>query len=330
MMHITIPARRLVEETPVSHPKYAFFDGKIVPIADAKVSVMTHALHYGTGVFAGMRAYWNADEEQLFIFRARDHFERFRQSAGLLRITVPYSEAELTAILSELLRTEDYHQDTYIRPLAYKSGESIGVQGLSDQPDGVTLFAQPTTGYIENPPGLHVCFSAWRRVDDNAIPARGKIAGAYANSSLIKEDARLAGYDEALVLTNDGHISEASTSNVFLVRKGVLITPSVTSNGLEGIVRRSIIELARTTLGLEVVEREIDRTEAYIADEIFLCGTGMQVAAVTQIEHRTIGSGSIGSITAQIRKLFFNVVTGHESKYRHWLTPVYVPETIAK
>lgn len=314
----------------MSHPEYAFFDGKIVPISEAKVSVMTHALHYGTGVFAGMRAYWNADEEQLFIFRARDHFERFRQSASLLRITIPYSEAELTSILSQLVRTEDYHQDIYIRPLAFKGGESIGVQGLSDQPDSVTIFAQPTTGYIENPPRLHLCFSAWRRVDDNAIPARGKIAGAYANSSLIKEDARLAGYDEALVLTNDGHISEASTSNVFMMRKGVLITPSITSNVLEGIVRRSIIEMARNTLGLEVVEREIDRTEAYICDEMFLCGTGMQVAPVTQIEHRTIGTGGIGSITSQIRKLFFNVVTGHEPQYRHWLTPVYLPEQIAK
>lgn len=318
-----------MEEPPVSKPEYAFFDGKIVPMADAKVSVMTHALHYGTGVFAGMRAYWNDDEQQLFIFRALDHFERFRQSAGLLRITVPYSEVELTEILSQLLRTEDYHENVYIRPLTFK-GENIGVDQLADLPDELTIFAKPSIGYYANPKGMHVGYSAWRRVEDNAIPARGKVAGAYANSSLIKSDAMYAGYDEALVLTENGHLSEASTSNVFIVRKGVLITPSITSNVLEGIVRRSIIEMARNTLGLEVVEREVDRTEAYICDEMFLCGTGMQVAPVTQVEHRTIGSGDMGPITTKIRELFFNVVRGYEPQYRHWLTPVYVPEPIGK
>ncbi len=313
----------------MTKPEYAFFNGKIVPMADAKVSVMTHALHYGTGVFAGMRAYWNDDEQQLFIFRALDHFERFRQSAGLLRITVPHTEAELTEILSELLRLEDYHENVYIRPLTFK-GEDIGVDQLADLRDEITIFAKPVIGYTENPVGKHVGYSAWRRVEDNAIPARGKVAGAYANSSLIKSAALYAGYDEALVLTEDGHLSEASTSNVFIVRKGVLITPSITSNVLEGIVRRSVIELARNELGLQVVEREVDRTEAYICDEMFLCGTGMQVQPVTQIEHRTIGSGSMGPITAQIRQLFFDVVRGYEPKYRHWLTPVYVPEPIAK
>jgi len=305
-------------------PEYAFFDGKIVPIAEAKVSVMTQAFNYGTGVFAGMRAYWNDDERQLFIFRATDHFERFRQSASLIRINVPYTERELTDILIELLRIEDYHDNTYIRPLAYKASAITGV-GLDDN-DAVTMFAQPSIGYIKDIQGLKLGFSAWRRVEDNAIPARGKISGAYANSALIKTDATLAGYDDALVLTEDGHVSEASTSNVFIIRKGVAITPSITSNTLEGITRRSLIELLRTELGVEVVERTIDRTECYIADEIFLCGTGMQIGPVTQLDHRTVGTGEIGTITNQLRELFFKVVTGNMPRYRDWLTPVYVPE----
>ncbi len=308
-------------------PKYAFFGGKIVPIEEAKVSVMTHAFNYGTGVFAGMRGYWNDDEKQMFIFRAHDHFERFRQSAGLMRIDVPYSEAELTDILVELLRTEGYQENCYIRPLAYKSTEMIGVK-LHDVDDAVTIFALPFGRYVKNEEGLHVGFSAWRRVEDNAIPARGKVVGAYANSALIKTDAVLAGYDEALVLNEDGHISEASAANVFIVRKGVAITPSINSNVLEGIIRRTLIELLRNELGIEVVERNIDRTEAYIADEMFLCGTGVQLAAVTQIEHRPIGSGEMGPITQQIRDLFFDVVYGRAPKYRDWLTPVYVPEQV--
>lgn len=318
-----------MERVLVSQPKYAFFNGKIVPMEDAKVSVMTHSFNYGTGVFAGMRAYWNNDEQQLFIFRAHDHFERFRQSASLIRINVPYSETELTEILSELLRTEDFHENVYIRPLAYKSTEMIGVR-LHDVDDAVTIFSLPFGGYVDNEEGLHVGFSAWRRVEDNAIPARGKIVGSYANSALIKSDAVLAGYDEALVLNEDGHVSEASAANFFMVRRGVVITPSITSNVLEGIVRRSIIELLREEMGLEVVERPIDRTETYLAEEMFLTGTGIQVAAITQIEHRDVGSGKLGPIVQELRRLFFDAAAGKLPQYRHWLTPVYVPEQVGK
>ncbi len=309
----------------MTKPQYAFFGGKVVPIEQAKVSVMTHAFNYGTGVFAGMRAYWNDDERQLFIFRSHDHFERFRQSASLMRIDVPYSESELTDILIELLRIEDYHENVYIRPLAYKSTEGIGVK-LHDVDDAMTMFAVPMGSYIHNEQGAHVGFSAWRRVEDNAIPARGKVVGAYANSALIKTDAVLAGYDEALVLNEDGHVSEASAANIFIVRKGVAITPPITSNVLEGIIRRTLMELLRSELGVEVVEREVDRTECYLAEEMFLCGTGVQIASVTKIEHRPVGTGEMGAITKQLRALFFDVMTGRVPKYRDWLTPVYVPE----
>ncbi len=307
-------------------PKFAFFKGQIVPFEQATVSVMTHAFNYGTGVFGGMRGYWNPDEEQLFIFRPFEHFERFNQSAGLIRIKTGLSPEELTHVLIDLLRAEGFRENCYIRPLAFKSTEMIGVR-LHDVEDEVTMFALPFGSYIDNEDGAHVCFSAWRRVEDNAIPARGKITGAYANSALIKSDAILAGYDEALVLNEDGHVGESSAANIFMVRRGVVITPPTHANVLEGIVRRSIIEIARDDLGLEVVEREIDRSEVYLADELFLCGTGIQVAAVTKVEHRPIGTGMMGSVTRQIRDRFFDVVKGRVAKYRHWLTPVYADQT---
>jgi branched-chain amino acid aminotransferase len=308
-------------------PKYAFFEGKIVPMEDAKIGVMTHALHYGTAVFGGIRGYWNADEEQLNIFRPLDHFERLLQSASLMRMNLPYTAEELVDILAELLRTEGFRTNCYIRPLAYKSTEMIGVR-LHDVDDQFTMFSMPFGAYIPNEDGAHVCFSAWRRVDDNAIPARGKVSGAYANSSLIKSDAILSGFDEALVLNQEGHVTEASAANIFIVRRGVVYTPPAQSDVLEGIVRRTFITLLREDLNIEVVERDIDRTEVYIADEVFLCGTGVQIAAVTQVEHRPIGTGRMGTITRQLRDRFAEVTLGKVEKYQEWLTPVYLPENV--
>ncbi len=306
-------------------PRFAFFGGRIVPFEQATVSVLTHSFNYGTGVFGGLRGYWNDDEDQLYIFRPLDHFERLIQSAGLMRIHLPYTAEELVQILNELLRKEHFRQNCYIRPLAYKSTEIIGVR-LHDVDDAFTMFAMPFGSYIANEDGAHVCFSAWRRVDDNAIPARGKIIGAYANSALIKSDAVLAGYDEALVLNQEGHVTEASAANIFMVRRGVVYTPPPQSDVLEGIVRRALITLMRDDMGLEVIEREIDRTEIYVADELFLCGTGVQVAAITQVEHRPIGDGLMGPITEAARNLFFRVVQGRVPQYRDWLSPVYETE----
>ncbi|MBC7869657.1 MAG: branched-chain amino acid transaminase [Chitinophagaceae bacterium] len=312
---------------PQAKPRFAFFNDKIVPIDEAKVSVMTHGLNYGTGVFGGLRGYWNSEENQLFVFRPMDHFKRFLQSASLMRINLDYTPQGLTDILMELLRAEDLHENCYIRPLAYKSQEGIGVR-LHDVDNGFTIWAIPFGRYVDNEEGLHVGFSAWKRVDDNAIPARGKVSGSYANSALIKSDAILAGYDEALVLNDAGHVSEASAANIFIVRNDVVITPPVYADVLEGITRRTIIQLVRDELGLEVVERDIDRTEMYIADEAFLCGTGVQVASITKIEHRLIGSGTMGEITQKIRDLYFDVVSGKVAKYRSWLSPVYQPEAV--
>lgn len=309
----------------MSSPRYAYFNHSIVPIAEAQVNIMTHALHYGTSIFAGMRGYWNAEEEELYIFRPHDHFKRFLQSGKLMRMSLPYTTEQLTAILVDLLRAEAYRENCYIRPLAFASSKTISVR-VHDLDTALTIFAMPFGSYIANEEGAHVAFSAWRRVDDNAIPARGKIGGAYVNSALSSTDVRLAGYDEALVLNDDGHVSEMSSANFFIVRDGVAITPPVQSNVLEGIVRRSLIQLLRDELGVEVLERNIDRSEVYLADEAFMCGTGVQLAAITRIEHREIGSGAMGDITGRLRTLFFDLVAGRVPKYRAWLQPVYKGE----
>jgi len=302
--------------------QFAFFKGQIVPIEDAKISIMTHAFNYGTGCFEGIRAYWNEDEKQLFIFQLIEHYERFLRSSRILLMNLPFTAERLAEITVELVRKEGYHEDTYIRPLAFKSDEIIGVR-LHNLHDEVGIFATPFGRYLESEEGARVGVSSWRRIDDNSVPARAKITGAYINSALAKTEAALNGFDEAIVLTQDGHVSEGSAENLFIVRDRVLITPPVTENILEGITRKVIIELARKELGLEVMERSIDRTELYVAEEVFFCGTGVQVAAVAQIDHRTIGIGQIGPIVKALRDLYFQVVRGQVSKYRAWCTPVY-------
>lgn len=303
-------------------PKYAYFEGQIVPFEKAAVSVMNHTFNYGTGAFGGIRAYWNEDEQQLFVFRPLDHFTRFLDSARLMTFDLPYTVEQLNDILVELLRLEKWQTNIYIRPIAYIKSNVIGVK-LHDLAYDVTMFSLPFGSYVRSEEGIHVTFSSWRRIDDNSIPARGKITGAYANSALIKSDAQRAGFDEALVLNQDGHVSEGSAANFFLIRHGVVHTPLLTSNILEGITRRTVIQLMREEMGLEVIEREIDRTEVYLADEAFFCGTGVQIAAITMVDYRPIGTGGMGPIVKALRELYFNVVTGRADKYRHWCQPVY-------
>jgi branched-chain amino acid aminotransferase len=283
---------------------------------------MNHTFNYGTGAFGGVRGYWNEEEEELFIFRPSDHFERFLQSAKLLRMELNHSVQDLLQITIELLQKEGYRQDVYIRPLAYRSDEIIGVKthGLTDE---LTIFSVPFDRYVSNDTGAHVTFSSWRRIDDNMIPARGKITGAYVNTALIKSDAVLAGFDEALVLNQDGHLSEGSAENLFVVRGGVVHTPPITDNILEGITRRTVLELMRQEMGLEVVERSIDRTEVYIAEEMFMTGTAAQVTAITKVDYRKIGSGEMGPIASQLRQLYDDAVRGRLKKYRHWNKAVF-------
>jgi branched-chain amino acid aminotransferase len=309
----------------VALPSYAFFKGKVVPYSEAKVGVMTHALNYGTGAFGGVRAYWNAEHEQLYIFRPHDHFTRLLGSAKMLLAEIPYTPEELILHTQELVRAEGYREDIYIRPLIYKSDELIGVR-LHDLHSELTIFAIPFTRYVEKDEGAHVTVSSWRRIDDNAIPARGKLTGAYINSAFIKTDAARSGFDEAIVLTSDGHVSEGSAMNIFILRAGKLITPPLTDNILEGITRRTIMTLASQELGLEVVERSIDRTEVFICDELLMTGTAAQVTAVTMVDHRPIGNGVMGPVTTQLRQLFDDAVRGKMPAYREWNTPVYVAE----
>ncbi len=309
-------------------PRYAFFEGKIVPIEEAKVSVMTHALNYGTAAFAGIRAYWNDDEKDLFVFRPLDHFRRFKNSASLLLIDLPYTPEQLRAITVELLCLEGYQEDTYVRPLVYKSEKGIGVR-LHNLSADFTMFALPFGSYLGHEEGVSVCVSSWRRVDDNMIPARGKISGSYVNSALAKTESALNGFDDALVLNEDGHVSEASAANFFMVRSGKVITPPMYSNILEGITRQTCRTLLTDEMGIEVVERQIDRTELYLAEEVFLCGTGVQIAAVTSIDHRPIGGGKMGPIVGELRQLYFDTVRGKLNKYRHWVEPVYHGHSVA-
>ena len=298
-------------------PKHAFFEGKIVPFAEANVSIATHAFNYGTAVFGGIRGYWNEGKKKLFIFRPYDHYRRLLNSGRMMNMSVPYDEEGLIQLTLDLVRTEGWQTDIYIRPLIYKADMGIGVR-LHDLKDELSIFSMPFKQYVKNETNAHVTISSWRRLDDNAIPARGKVSGAYANSALIKTDANLSGFDEALVLNQNGHISEGSAMNIFMIRDGVVITPPVTDNILEGITRRTAMDLAKNELGLPVMERSIDRTELFICEELFMTGSAAQIVAITKVDHRTVGKGEMGPVTGKIRELFDDVVRAKNPKYAHW------------
>ncbi|MCA1899136.1 MAG: branched-chain amino acid transaminase [Chloroflexi bacterium] len=297
--------------------KHAFFEGKIVPLAEAKISVAAHGFMYGTTVFSGMRAYWSGEKERLFIFRPYEHFRRLLDSAKIMSMSIPYDERALIDLTIELLRADDWREDVYLRPTIYKADFGVGVR-LHNLRDDFCMFVTAFDKYLANDSDAHLTFSSWRRVDDNVIPARGKISGAYANSALIKTDANRAGFDEAIVLDQDGHVSEGSAMNFFMVRDGKLVTPPPTDNILEGITRRSIIELAREELGVEVVERSIDRSEVFLAEEVFMTGTAAQIVAATRVDYRPIGGGVMGPLTAKLRALFDDVVHARHPKYLKW------------
>ena len=297
--------------------KHAFFEGKIVPLSEANISIATHGFLYGTAVFGGMRGYWNEEKKRLFVFRPYDHFRRLLHSAKLMSMQTKYDEESLIQLTLDLLRTDNWQRDIYMRPSFYKADLGIGVK-LHDLKDEFCMFVIAFDKYVKNDTNAHVTISSWRRIDDNVIPARGKVSGAYANSALIKTDANRAGFDEALVLDNNGHVSEGSAMNVFMLRDGMLVTPPVTDNILEGITRRSVIELARNELGIEVVERSIDRTEVFISEEMFMTGTAAQITAVTKVDHHPIGAGVMGPITTKIRTLYDDILRGKNDKYEHW------------
>ena len=324
---MTTKADLKVDSYPTSNPSdqrpaWAYIDGRVVPYGEVSFGLLTHALNYGTGVFAGLRAYWNESEGELFVFRPEDHFRRFRDSARLLRMEIEATPEDLTGGVIELLRAEGFSEDCYIRPLAFYGDERIGLRlhGLTPR---IGIAAVPLGPLLAGERGVHATFSSWTRVSDNVIPPRGKIAGSYVNSALARTDAMLAGFDEALMLNTNGHLCEGSVENVFIARAGVVATPPATDDILEGITRATVIHLLRQELGRTVVERPIDRTEVYLADEVFFCGTGAQIAAVTRVDHRTIGEGTIGPLCATLLGLHADVVRGRNPRYRSWCRPVH-------
>ncbi len=301
--------------------EYVYINGEYIESDKAVIPVRTHAFLYGTSVFEGIRAYYNREEEQMYAFRVREHYQRLLASAKVMWMKSPYTLEEYADITKELLKKNNYRTDAYIRPTLYKSAIKVGPT-LTDNEDSFLIFTTPFGNYFDSDKGLKLCVSNWRRTSDNAIPPRAKVSGAYANSALIKTDAHEAGFDDAVVLSESGQVTEGSAMNIFLVINGVLTTTSTTDDILVGVTRNTILELAKE-LEIPVKERSIDRTELYNADEVFCCGTGAQIVPVESIDHRIIGNGMTGEITKKIQALYYDVVRGKVEKYKHWCTPIY-------
>jgi branched-chain amino acid aminotransferase len=299
-----------------------YAQGRFLTYDEARVGLLTHGLNYGEGCFEGIRGYWNADERELNLIFVREHYERLHLSAKILFMTLPHSVDELVELTVEVCARNRYEQDVYVRPLLYKSAEDVGVR-LAGVEDAFAISTIPFTRYFDASAGLKVGVSSWRRIDDTMAPVRAKITGAYINSALAKSEALLNGFDEAIMLSSDGHVSEASASNLFVVKNGRMHTPDASQNVLEGITRRAIVMLVQDQFGVEVLERPLDRSELYTADEVFLSGTAAGVSFVTSVDHRVVGDGKMGPITRGVRDLYEGAVHGKEAKYRSWLTPTY-------
>jgi branched-chain amino acid aminotransferase len=299
-----------------------YHGGSFVAYRDAKVGLLTHGLNYGTGCFEGIRGYWNADHEQLYFFRLAEHYERMHQSAKLLMIELHDDIAAMCDATIKLVRLNDFKQDVYVRPLAFKAAEEIGVR-LHNVRDDFAIVAIPHRSYFDSSAGLKTAVSSWRRIDDNSAPARAKLTGVYVSSALAKSEAVNNGFDEAIMLTPDGHVAEGSAENIFIVRDGVVHTPPLSDAILEGITRRSVIELLRDELRIAVVERSIDRSELYTAEEVFFSGTAVGVSPVVEVDRRPVGSGSPGKISTALADLYHDVTLGLVGKFRRWLTPAH-------
>ena len=303
-------------------PPYAFFHGKIMPLSEAKLGVMTHAFNYGTGCFEGIRGNWNSEDKQIYLFRAKEHYERLHRSCRVLQMKLPYSIDELCRLTVEVVEKSGFQEDIYVRPLAYKGSEVLGVR-LHNLEDHFLIFVSAFGNYLDVEKGIKCCVSSWRRIDNTMIPPAAKITGLYVNSALAKTEAFQNGFDEAILLTQTGHVSEGSGENIFLVMGGKLVTPPPSDCILIGITRQTVIELAAKELGVETVERSVGRNELYIAEECFLTGTAAHLTPVLQIDHRPVSDGQVGQVTSRLQKLYFDAVRGRLKKYLHWCTPAY-------
>lgn len=306
----------------MSPEPYAFLGGKQVPLAEAKVGVMTHALHYGTAVFEGVRGNWNEEHGKMYVFRLREHYERLLRGSSILKIDLPYSVDDLIDITRALVERNGYREDIYIRPLAFKSAQLVANLKLHEVESDFTLMVQPFGAYIENDGAIRCQTSSWRRPEDTMMPTGVKLSGLYTTGILAKTEAVMAGFDEAIVMNHDGTVSEGTGENLFLVRDGVIHTPSETDNCLLGITRDCVIHLAREEFGMEVIERRMHRSELYLADEVFLTGTAAHLTAVGELDNRTIGSGEMGPVAQKLQDMYFDIVVGNNPKYMHWLEEV--------
>jgi branched-chain amino acid aminotransferase len=299
-----------------------WFEGAWTPLSEAKIGIMTHGFLYGTAIFEGIRAYWNEDQGQLYGLKMREHFSRLTDSAKIMLMDPGMSVDQLVETGVELLRRNGYREDAYMRPTLYKSTEAIGVR-LHNLEAKLNIFAIPFGEYISIDRGITAQTVSWRRTNDVSIPSRAKIVGSYVNPAFSKSEAVLNGYDEAVVLTWEGHVSEGSAENLFMVRGGELVTPGVEDDILEGVTRAGMMQLAKQELGLKTHVRSIDRSELYVAEEVFLCGTGAQISPVTSVDHRNVGNGEVGPITRRLTELYFDAVRGRLPAYMDWLTPIY-------
>lgn len=301
--------------------KLSYFEGKIVPSEKAMVSIQTHALQYGTAVFGGIRGYYNPEKDNVYIFRLKDHIKRLLNSAKLVQLQYSIDPVELEKIILKLVKESGCRENIYLRPYIYTSALQLSPR-FHDVKADLAIYILPLNDYLDTKKGLTTMVSSWRRIDDTMIPTMSKASGGYVNSALAKSEAVQNGCDEAIFLDSRGFVSEGSAENIFIIRDRKLITPSLTSSILEGITRKSVIELAHKE-GIEVIERDVTRSELYVCDEVFFSGTGVQVAWVKEIDKRIIGNGKIGPISKKLQDLFFKIVTANKDEYAGWLTSVY-------
>jgi branched-chain amino acid aminotransferase len=300
----------------------AFMNGDYVPLEEAKVGIMTHALHYGTAVFEGIRGNWNPEHETMYIYKLREHYERLLRGCKMLWIDVPYSLDDLCEVTAGLVERSGYTEDLYIRPVAYKSEEKVANLNLRSLGDGFFCLAVPFGNYLDSSGAISCCVASYRRIDDTMVPPRFKLSGLYLNSILAKTDAIAGGFDEAIMLNMDGHVCEGTGENIFFVHGNTVATPTLESNVLPGITRDTVMRLLEDELGMKVEERLVDRSELYTADEVFLSGTAAHVQGVGSVDHRPVGNGEVGPVTQRLQELYFPIVRGQNPSYLHECTPV--------
>ena len=298
-----------------------YFNRAFRPESEATVSVRSRALNYGLGCFAGIRGYKTDDGQQVHVFRLQRHVRRLEQSARILCLRLSGSAVEIADLVVELLRRNNMRGDVYVRPIVFANSNELAPV-LDPDTSETAMYCMPLGRYLSAEP-IDVCVSSWRRVRETAIPARAKATAGYLNSALARREAIDNGYAEAVLLTEDGHVSEGSAEHVFIVRDGQLISPPSTADNLDGITRQSLITLAREDLGIDFVERPVGRTELYVADEMFLCGTGAEVTPVRSVDRRPVGDGGAGPVTMRLSRHFEAVVRGRVRERRDWLTPVW-------